>query len=213
MSEWICETCAYYPPSSMGGKPCGYCEPADPLLNCYMVKEGNERVKETYWDKITKLNERQEKKGYEKYGVSLEENTTLTTEQRIEHLEEELIDGLKYCEHLKMTLAKDGITANDYQRAALRTAPDGDRLLQGVVGLGGEAGEILNLYEKHKCQGHELDKEKMAKECGDLLWYAALLATSLDYTLSEIMEMNIEKLKKRFPDGFDKARSINRKGE
>lgn len=213
MYEWYCETCAYYPPSSLNGKPCAYCEPAAPLLSCYRAKKGDAKVKEKYWDRITKLNERQEKKGKEKYGEILEENTTLTTEQRIEHLEEELIDGLKYCEHLKVTIKKDGITANDYQRAAMRTTTEGDWLLQSVVGLGGEAGEILNLYEKHKCQGHELDKEKMAYECSDLLWYAALLATALDYTLSEIMEMNIEKLKKRFPDGFDKARSINRKGE
>lgn len=82
------------------------------------------RVKpaDTYWSRISKINARQEEKGLGKYGQPLEENVTLNREQRIEHLEEELIDGLKYCEHLKAVLGEDGMTANDYQRAALRTA-------------------------------------------------------------------------------------------
>ena len=164
-----------------------------------------------YWNNICDLNARQEEKGLKKYGVLLEDNTTLTTEQRIEHLEEELIDALKYCEHLK-TIANDGITANDYQRAAMRTAGDdkSSYLLNGVMGLCGEAGEVIDLVKKHLHQGHDLDKEKIAEECSDCLWYCALIASALDMKLGDIMQMNIDKLKKRFPDGFSKERSINR---
>lgn len=163
-------------------------------------------------DKIRK----QVQKGLKKYGVTLDQNATLTTEQRIEHLEEELIDGLMYCEHLAEAVGDPGWTANDYQRAALRTAqtdkysPD-DLLQNGVMGLCGEAGEVIDIVKKCMFQGHPLDKKKLALEISDVLWYAAVSAYAIGYPLSEIMEMNIEKLKERFPDGFDKARSINRK--
>ena len=165
-----------------------------------------------YWENICKLNEKQEIKGKNKYGVSLEDNTTLTRNQRIEHLEEELIDGLKYCEHLK-AIGDDGITANDYQRAAMRTAGDDEEsyLLNGVMGLCGEAGEVIDLVKKHLHQGHELDPVKIAEELGDVLWYCALIAEAVGATLSEDMTRNIDKLKERFPDGFSKERSINRK--
>lgn len=164
-----------------------------------------------YWENICEINRRQEEKGRKKYGVPLEENTTLTRRQRIEHLEEELIDGLKYCEHLK-AIDDDGITANDYQRAAMRTAGDDPSkyLLNGVMGLCGEAGEVIDLVKKHLHQGHELDKKKLAIECGDCAWYLALIASAIDMPFGEILKMNIEKLEKRYPEGFSKERSIRR---
>lgn len=166
-----------------------------------------------YWENICEINKRQEEKGRNKYGVPLEENTTLTKRQRIEHLEEELIDGLKYCEHLK-ELAEDGITANDYQRAAMRTAGDDPSkyLLNGVMGLCGEAGEVIDMVKKHLHQGHKLDREKLALECGDCAWYLALIASAVDMPLGDVLQMNIDKLKARYPDGFSKERSINREG-
>lgn len=167
--------------------------------------------KSNYWDNICKLNAKQEAKGKNKYGVSLEDNTTLTRNQRIEHLEEELIDGLKYCEHLK-AIGDDGITANDYQRAALRTAGDDHSkyLLNGVMGLCGEAGEVIDLVKKHLHQGHELDRDKVAEELGDVLWYCALISESIRFPLGTVMEMNISKLIKRYPEGFSKERSVHR---
>lgn len=164
-----------------------------------------------YWMNICRMNARQEAKGMDKYGEPLEQNTTLTTTQRIEHLQEEMIDALKYCEHLKQ-VAEDGITANDYQRACLRTAT-GDRsewLENAIYGIIGEAGEIVDLVKKHKWQGHELDREALILECGDLAWYQALLASALDTSLGEVYEKNIEKLKQRYPAGFSKERSVNR---
>ena len=166
-----------------------------------------------YWMNICKMNARQESKGMEKYGEPLEENTTLTTTQRIEHLQEELIDALKYCEHLKV-VSNDGITANDYQRAAMRTdnknQTEEERMLDALFGLCGEAGEVMDAYKKYRFQGHESYRDEMIIECSDLLWYAAKLADVLGVTLGEVMERNIEKLKKRFPDGFSKERSVNR---
>lgn len=166
-----------------------------------------------YWMNICKMNARQEAKGLEKYGEPLEENTTLTTVQRIEHAQEEAIDLLKYLEHLKKVIDSDGITANDYQRACLRTATSdkSEWLENAIYGIIGEAGEIVDLVKKYKWQGHELDKREVALELGDLFWYGSLLASAIDYELGTVMQMNEEKLKERFPDGFSKERSINRK--
>lgn len=166
-----------------------------------------------YWVNICKMNARQESKGMEKYGEPLEENTTLTTTQRIEHAQEEAIDLLKYLEHLKQVVDSDGITANDYQRACLRTAP-GDKtewLENAIYGIIGEAGEIVDLVKKYKWQGHTLNAEDVALELGDLLWYGSLLASAINYDLGTVMQMNEKKLEQRYPAGFSKDRSINRK--
>lgn len=176
-------------------------------------KQEEEQKPLKYWDNITAINDRQEAKGQAKYGEQLEENVTLTTTQRIEHAQEEAIDLLKYLEHLKQ-IANDGITANDYQRAAMRTAGEYksnyDKLRNAVYGLNGESGEVIDILKKHEFQGHDLDEDKIVDECGDVLWYAALLADSIGKPLGEIMQHNVEKLKKRYPDGFSKERSIHR---
>lgn len=168
-----------------------------------------------YWRNICGINARQEAKGVAKYGRPLEANTTLSTEQRIEHAQEELIDALKYLEHLK-AVTGDRLTANDYQRMAMRTAgeydTDYDQLRNAAYGLNGEAGEVIDLLKKHEFQGHDLPAEKLIDECGDVLWYCALLADALGFTLEQVMNRNIDKLRKRYPEGFDKARSINREG-
>lgn len=174
--------------------------------------------KPVYQQRIEERIAAQVAKGREKYGVTLEDNGTLTEAQRIEHLEEELIDGLMYCEHLAAVGRERGITADDYQRAALRTA-QADRLsadellLNGVMGLCGEAGECIDLVKKARFQGHELNTEKLAEELGDVAWYLAVAAHGLGIPLSSILEGNVEKLMKRYPGGFDKARSMNRSGE
>lgn len=170
-----------------------------------------------YRDAIVRLIDRQRAKGMEKYGQTLEENTTLTTEQRIEHAQEELVDALQYLEHLKQTQA-DKLTANDYQRAAMRTASGMDResyngrglLLNAVMGLNGEAGEVIDHVKKVCFQGHELDREHLIEELGDVAWYLAVCCEAIDTTLEEVLQNNIDKLRKRYPDGFDKSRSINR---
>lgn len=181
-----------------------------------IMDEENKREEEpVYAQRIEEKIRQQVQKGKKKYGVTLDQNRTLTTAQRIEHLEEELIDGLMYCEHLTEAVGDPGWTANDYQRAALRTAQmdnfsNEEVLLNGVMGLNGEAGEVIDLVKKARFQGHELDTEKLMKELGDIAWYLAITAISIGYSLSDVFDANIEKLQKRYPDGFDKARSMNR---
>ena len=79
------------------------------------------------------------------------------------------------------------------------------------LGLTGEAGEFADMMKKHHGHNHDLDKEKAAKELGDVMWYVAVLANSLGYKLSEIADMNIQKLIKRYPNGFSVDESKNRK--
>lgn len=174
--------------------------------------------KPVYQQRIEERIAAQVAKGRAKYGVTLEDNGTLTEAQRIEHLEEELIDGLMYCEHLAAVGRERGITADDYQRAALRTAQvttltDEDLLLNGVMGLCGESGECIDLVKKVRFQGHELDRDKFLLELGDVAWYLAVAAHGAGFRLSEVFEANVDKLKKRYPNGFDKARSMNRETE
>lgn len=106
------------------------------------------------------------------------------------------------------------MTINEYQKLAMSTLnPDlseRDVLINGVMGLCGEAGEAIDIVKRHLAQGHDLDKEHLAKELGDIAWYLAETATALGYTLEDILQMNIDKLKKRYPDGFDTEKSINR---
>ena len=85
-----------------------------------------------------------------------------------------------------------------------------DILINAVMGLCGESGEACDIVKKHLFQGHELDKEHLMKELGDIAWYLAELATALDTTLDEVLMGNIEKLKKRYPEGFEENKSINR---
>ena len=106
------------------------------------------------------------------------------------------------------------MTGNEYQRLAMTTLnPDlkqKDVLINGVMGLCGEAGEAIDIVKKHLHQGHELDREKLIKELGDIAWYLAETAYALDIELDEVLEGNIAKLKARYPEGFDTERSIHR---
>jgi NTP pyrophosphatase (non-canonical NTP hydrolase) len=106
------------------------------------------------------------------------------------------------------------MTINEYQRLALTTAnpnlSEKDMLLNGVMGLCGEAGEVIDLVKKHLAQGHALDKEHLAKELGDVAWYLALTASAVGYSLEDVFQMNIDKLKKRYPEGFAAQNSIAR---
>ena len=109
---------------------------------------------------------------------------------------------------------REGLSANDYQRQAMTTLNPKlsrkDVLLNGVMGLCGEAGEAIDLVKKHLHQGHPLDKERLAKELGDIAWYLAETAYALDLPLETILRGNLEKLKKRYPEGFSSEQSIHR---
>lgn len=104
--------------------------------------------------------------------------------------------------------------ADDYQQQALRSAllerPKADQLLNAIVGLAGESGEICDLWKKWQFHGHSLDHAKLQEELGDLLWYVALACYALDCSMSSLMEANIAKLFRRYPEKFSFERSINR---
>jgi NTP pyrophosphatase (non-canonical NTP hydrolase) len=83
-------------------------------------------------------------------------------------------------------------------------------LINGVMGLCGEAGEAIDIVKKHLAQGHELDREALIKELGDIAWYLAETAYALEVPLEEVLQRNIDKLKSRYPEGFDPEKSIHR---
>lgn len=106
------------------------------------------------------------------------------------------------------------MTINEYQKLAMTTLnPDlnkKDVLINGVMGLCGESGECIDIVKRHLAQGHELDRDNLIKELGDVAWYLAETAFALDVELEEVFIRNIEKLKKRYPEGFSTEKSINR---
>lgn len=111
----------------------------------------------------------------------------------------------------------DAMDVNEYQRQAMHLLrPDltkHDALVNAVMGLCGESGETVDLVKKHLFQGHPLDRDKLIKELGDVAWYLAEAATALDVPLTAILQGNLEKLHRRYPDGFTVERSLHREGE
>lgn len=88
---------------------------------------------------------------------------------------------------------------DEYQRMAVGTAifPKEKAIYYLPLGIAGEAGEICEKIKKHIREGKELDKNDLKFELGDLLWYISVLANSLEISLSDIAESNIEKLNSR----------------
>lgn len=103
---------------------------------------------------------------------------------------------------------------NEYQQLAARTINkelDSHQLeLHALHGLVGEVGELHSLYQK-VYQGHNFDEDHAKKELGDLMWFVAEYCTARGWSIENICSMNIEKLKARFPDGFEVDKSLNRK--
>lgn len=104
---------------------------------------------------------------------------------------------------------------NEYQKAAMETLNPAlnqkEVLINSVMGLCGESGEAIDIVKKWLMQGHELDKEHLVKELGDVAWYLAEAATALDVPLEVIFQGNLDKLRRRFPNGFGTEASVNRK--
>lgn len=109
------------------------------------------------------------------------------------------------------------MTINEYQKLAMTTLNPAlsrkDVLINGVMGLCGESGEAIDIVKKHLAQGHELDREALVKELGDIAWYLAETAYALDVPLEDVLQQNIDKLRKRYPQGFSLERSICREEE
>jgi NTP pyrophosphatase (non-canonical NTP hydrolase) len=106
------------------------------------------------------------------------------------------------------------MTGNEYQRAAMRTKglydSFEDQITCATIGINGESGEVAEIIKKAMWHDCELDEEKLLDELGDVLWYIAFAADVMGETLEEVLERNTDKLRKRYPDGFDPERSQNR---
>lgn len=102
----------------------------------------------------------------------------------------------------------------EYQKMAARTMnknnTDKQNLYHGLFGLASEVGEVLGIFQKYY-QGHYVDEEHLKKELGDVIWFVNEICTAEGFSFDEIMEMNIEKLKQRYPDGFEAEKSLHRK--
>lgn len=96
-----------------------------------------------------------------------------------------------------------GVTANE--KLSFQT-----NLAVLALGVAGEAGEVADHIKKHLGHDHELDRDKVIKELGDVLWYVATLSNALGVTLQQVAQRNIDKLKARYPDGFSVQRSKER---
>jgi len=133
-------------------------------------------------------------------------------------------------------MSEDGsiITANGYQKLAMRTndgkmtqrlmsasqrlmdadltstSVDLGGIMEGCLGLSGESGELIDLIKKWMFHEKPLDETHVKKELGDVLWYAALICESFGWKMSDVMDLNIEKLKKRYPNGFNPEQANNR---
>jgi NTP pyrophosphatase (non-canonical NTP hydrolase) len=103
---------------------------------------------------------------------------------------------------------------NEYQKAVRRTINNDlsikDQILNFSLGLSGEVGEVIDLIKKEFFQGHKRNNDKLKDEIGDVFWYLVNLCNELGYDIETVLDMNIEKLNKRYPNGFQKEDSENR---
>lgn len=106
------------------------------------------------------------------------------------------------------------MTLNEYQQLAKRTSRDDltqeNHLMNGLLGLAGESGECCDLLKKRWFQDGRAIYADLVDELGDVLWYVSETASALGVTLNEVAQHNIDKLKKRYPDGFDSDKSLHR---
>lgn len=97
--------------------------------------------------------------------------------------------------------------ASEYQTLTSRTNPRAKtdpipNMLNLALGIAGESGEVVELIKKWAFHDHDLNPEEVTKEIGDLLWYVSELCNALEIPLGLVFEKNIDKLMKRYPEGF-----------
>lgn len=118
------------------------------------------------------------------------------------------------------------MTIKEYQKQAMRTndgksterlekvcgipSYDFGGVVNASLGLSGEVGELNDMIKKFIFHRHRLEMEKVKKEIGDIMWYIAMMCESFDFDMCEIAQMNIDKLKARYPGDFSEERSQHR---
>ncbi len=121
-------------------------------------------------------------------------------------------DYAKFVDHTTSMESKDYVALVDRLWAIEDTA-NLPRLLTAVIGMQSETGEFAEIVKKCIFQGKDLDdasKYHLMRELGDIIWYWSQGVMSLGYSPSQVIEENIKKLEKRYPDGFEVFRSENR---
>lgn len=103
------------------------------------------------------------------------------------------------------------MTGKEYQEKAMKYRYSEDNLVTSILGMCGESGECADMYKKHAFQGHDFEVEDFLLELGDVLWYVASACENLGTNLDEVMKKNLNKLAKRYPNGYSHEASINRK--
>jgi len=107
-----------------------------------------------------------------------------------------------------------GSNNHDYEEFVMsifKTFPSPiETLLHAGVGISGEAGEILDALKKTWVYTKPLDVDNLKEELGDILFYVTALATNIGTTLPELMQGNIEKLRRRYPEGYTDAAAQRR---
>lgn len=175
-----------------------------------------------YWGNVTKIFRNQREKGITKYGKPLEENTACI-EDRITHLQEEMVDGLMYAEWVKELIVNERLlqkpSFDDYQKKAMRTMNNKlsikELATQACLGMAGEVGEVCNLWEKHRSQGHNFVEimGEISLELGDILWYLTLCCEAFGLELGDIAKANIEKLERRYSEANNNVSFSTEKSE
>lgn len=125
------------------------------------------------------------------------------------------------------------MTGNEYQKLASRTNDglasyrllenaerhkkfgflqyrDFGAVINACLGLAGEVGELNDMIKKWVFHEKELDEIHLKKELGDVMWYVAMMCQSMGWGLDDVLQMNIDKLIARYPEGFDVIRANNR---
>lgn len=86
-----------------------------------------------------------------------------------------------------------------------------DEVMNWLIGLSEETGELVSLFKHHYYGDEEISKVEIAKEAGDVLWYLSALCTTLGISLDTVAALNVSKLQHRFPtDSFDSESSARR---
>ena len=118
------------------------------------------------------------------------------------------VDAVTSDESRDFIAFSDRIVSLDEKNASI------ERLLTGAVGINSEGGEIMEIVKKLIFQGKKWDKETifhLKRELGDVMWYVVQCLIALDRSMDEIVGMNVDKLKARYPGGeFDPFYSENR---
>lgn len=121
------------------------------------------------------------------------------------------MNGIEY-QNLAMR-TNDGKSSSRLIRELINGTVDANmaEVLNACLGLSGEVGEFNDMIKKWIFHEKELDEEHLKKECGDIMWYIAMICHAFNWDLDDVLQLNVDKLKARYPEGFDPDRSNNRK--